>query len=199
MPGEARLMDDAALLRAAADGDARAFEQFMHAHEAAVHRYLLALTGSGADEEDALQETFINAWRSAGGYAATGSARGWLYAIARNVVRHQVRRRVGEPAQVESLEALAEQAGWGAMPAVDTHADEIVARETLQDAMRRLPAEECEVLTLRELDGFSGEETSALLGISLPAMKSRLHRARVHLAAAVRALDATQPGGAAHA
>ncbi|MCC7052148.1 MAG: RNA polymerase sigma factor [Gemmatimonadaceae bacterium] len=183
-------MDDAALLQAAAGGDAAAFGVFMRTHEAAVHRYLLSLIGAGADEEDALQETFINAWRSAGSFAGRGAARGWLYAIARNVVHHQVRRRVGEPEHVESLEELAESAGWGA-PATDDHAGATIARELLDAGLRRLPAEEREVLVLRELDGFSGEETAALIGISLPAMKSRLHRARVHLAAAVRALDTT--------
>jgi RNA polymerase sigma-70 factor, ECF subfamily len=190
-------MDDAALLGAAAVGDAHAFTVFMRAHQSAVHRYIVALVGSGDDVEDALQETFINAWRSAGSYAATGSARGWLYAIARNVARHQLRRRVGEPEHVESLEALAERAGWGCLPATGSDNDASIARETLQAAMRRLPRDECEVLTLRELDGFSGEETARLLDMSLPAMKSRLHRARVHLAAAVRALDAIQPGSPA--
>lgn len=192
-------MDDAALLRAAAAGDAHAFTLFMRAHQAAVHRYLLALLGPGADEEDALQDTFINAWRGASGFSSIGSARGWLYSIARNAVRHQLRRRVGEPECVESLEALAERAGWGSLPDTGIDSDGVIARESLQDAMRHLPREECEVLTLRELDGFSGEETARLLEISIPAMKSRLHRARVHLAAAVRALDTSQPGSCANA
>jgi RNA polymerase sigma-70 factor (ECF subfamily) len=48
-------------------------------------------------------------------------------------------------------------------------------------------------LTLRELEGLSGEETAALLGISLAAMKSRLHRARLHLAALVRTAHTTGP------
>ncbi len=192
-------MPDAALLGAAAAGDAHAFTVFMRAHQAAVHRYLVALIGPGADAEDALQETFINVWRGAGRFAATGTARGWLYAIARNVVRHQVRRRVDEPEYLESLEELAAQAGWGALPADSGASDVSSARETLDAAMRRLPAEECEVLTLRELDGFSGDETARLLDISLPAMKSRLHRARIHLAAAVRALQSTQPRSSANA
>jgi RNA polymerase sigma-70 factor (ECF subfamily) len=73
------------------------------------------------------------------------------------------------------------------------------ARETIAEALPQLPADEREVLTLRELDGWSGHDTAALLGITLPAMKSRLHRARLHLAAAVRALDSTSPGRPPHA
>ena len=45
--------------------------------------------------------------------------RAWLYAIARNVARHQMRKRVGEPTKVASLEELADRAGWGAIPAVE--------------------------------------------------------------------------------
>lgn len=181
-------MDDAALLQAAASGDAAAFGAFMRTHEAAVHRYLVSLVGIGADEEDALQETFINAWRGAATFTGQGGARAWLYAIARHVVHHQVRRRVGEPAQVESLEALAAEAGWGCAGATEGDGAAL-ARDLLDAAMRRLPPEEREVLVLRELDGLSGEETAALTGLTLAAMKSRLHRARVHLAAAVRSLD----------
>jgi RNA polymerase sigma-70 factor (ECF subfamily) len=189
-------MDDAALLRAAASGDEAAFAAFMREHHAAVRRSLLAFGGSEADADDALQETFISAWRSASTYTGGANARGWLYAIARNAVRHQVRRRVGEPEHLESIECLAEQAGWGDIAAPDT---ESLARETLRDALQRLPVEEREVLTLRELDGFSGEETAALLGLTLPAMKSRLHRSRLHLAAVVRSLATTSPRSTADA
>jgi RNA polymerase sigma-70 factor, ECF subfamily len=192
-------MDDAALLRAAAAADTRAFDTFMHGHQAAVHRYALILTENRADAEDVLQETFIGAWRAAGTYAGTGSARAWLYAIARNVVRHHRRTRVGEPAHLESIEALGERAGWGALPAVGRESAADVARDVLAQAMRQVPPEEREVLTLRELDGFSGEETAALLHLSIPAMKSRLHRARIHLAAAIRAQHLSQFRSTAHA
>ncbi len=168
----------------------------MRAHQAAVARYLATFTGS-RDVDDALQDTFINAWRGAAGYHGGPSARGWLYTIARHAVHHQVRRRVDEPEQIESLEALAELAGWGC---VDERSDSVaseagVARELLQTALGRLPSEEREVLTLRELDGFSGEETAGLLQVSVAAMKSRLHRARIHLAAIVRQLESPADAG----
>lgn len=185
------MADDGALLRAAVAGDQTAFAQFMRAHQAAVHRYLVAFAGHG-DVDDALQETFINAWRGAATYHGGASARAWLYAIARHVVHHAVRRRVDEPEQFESVEQLAEEAGWGCADerAAGSGSDAGLARELLQTALSRLPREEREVLTLRELDGFSGDETAAILQLSLPAMKSRLHRARIHLAAVVRRLEA---------
>ncbi len=188
-------MEDAALLCASAAGDTRAFGHFVHAHEAAVHRYLRIHAGPVADVDDALQETFIAAWRGASTFRGPGSAKPWLFAIARNALRHLVRRRVGEPAQMESLDALSDsgsfdelavEAGWGCPADERMLTDAALAREMLEIAMQRLPVEEREILTLRELDGFSGAETADLLQISLPAMKSRLHRARLHLAASLR-------------
>lgn len=190
------MTDDGALLRAAASGDSGAYAQFMRAHQAAVHRYLATYTGS-PDVDDALQETFINAWRGAPGYQGGASARAWLYAIARHVVHHAVRRRVDEPDALESLEALAEEAGWGCIDerSGGSGSDDAIARELLTVALAQLPREEREVLTLRELDGFSGEETAAILQLSLAGMKSRLHRARIHLAAVVRRLEAPADAG----
>jgi RNA polymerase sigma-70 factor (ECF subfamily) len=180
---------DAALLARAAAGDADAFGTFVARHEAAVYRFARTLTRSRGDADDVLQEAFIAAWRGAGSYAGSGSARSWLLSIARNVWRHQARRRVGEPAGFEPIETLAERAGWGADPATARQLDAAEARELLAAALARLPEVEREVLVLRELEGFSGEEAAAILQLSLPAMKSRLHRARIHLAAALRALD----------
>ncbi|WP_396200034.1 RNA polymerase sigma factor [Gemmatimonas sp.] len=192
------MSEDRALLRDAAAGDARAFEQFMTAHQAAVHRFLVTSTADGVDLDDALQETFIAAWRGAASFTGDATARAWLYGIARNVVRHQLRKRVGEPAHEDSLEQLAEQAGWGCADPADTFGEATIAHDLLSVAMARLPQEEREILTLRELDGFTGDETAQLLKLSRPAMKSRLHRARIHLAAIVRVLDgprhATAPG-----
>lgn len=163
-----------------------------------MHRFLVTGTGDGVDLDDALQETFVAAWRGASTFGGDGSARAWLYGIARNIVRHQLRKRVGEPAHVDSVEHLAEQAGWGCADPVETFGEATLALDLLTVAMARLPQEEREILTLRELDGFTGEETAQLLQLSLPAMKSRLHRARIHLAAIVRVLDgprhATAPG-----
>lgn len=81
----------------------------------------------------------------------------------------------------------------GGLPEVPTDVDDSGRLDLLQVALGRLPADEREVLTLRELDGFSGEETAAILQISVAAMKSRLHRARIHLAAIARTLAAVHP------
>ena len=70
--------------------------------------------------------------------------------------------------------------------------DAALARDEVERALAMLPDDEREVLVLRELEELSGDETARLLGLSLPAMKSRLHRARIHLAAALRAKSAPE-------
>ena len=159
----------------------------MRRHQAAVFRFIGALGVNDTDAEDALQETFIAAWRGAGTYDASGGVRSWLLSIARNSVRHLRRRRVGEPATLESLDALAMRAGWGEPAAtIIISTDSADARERIERGLALLDAEDRAVLTLRDLEDLTGEETARILQLSLPAMKSRLHRARLHLAAAIR-------------
>lgn len=183
--------DDADLLRRSAAGDPTAFDEVVERHERAVYRFVKTLGGD--DLDDVLQETFIAAWKSAAAYRGGGSVRSWLLSIARNVHRHHRRRRVDAPRDFVPLEQLAERAGWGCDPAETRRVDIALARDVLEHALAELPHEEREVLVLRELEGLSGEETAQVLQVTLPAMKSRLHRARLHLAAVVRQLEHAHP------
>lgn len=173
--------DDATLLRQASAGDAGAFRTFMERHQDGVWHRARALTGGGADAEDLLQETFLAAWRGAAGFRG-GSARAWLLTIAGHAWQRLGRRqaRVDTVGDDESLEALALRAGWGT---TDGPADDD-RTETVRDAFDRLSADDRQVLSLRDIDGVPGDEVAGLLGLSLPAMKSRLHRARLRLAEA---------------
>jgi len=177
---------DAELLRRSAGGDASAFEQFVRRHEAAAMRLLLASATTPADAEDALQEAFLAAWRAAGAFAGTGSARAWILTIARNALHRRYRRRAGEPADLISLDRLGAEAGWGAVDAPDQLVERLEDREILERALARLEQADREVLVLRDLEELGGEETARLLGVSVGAMKSRLHRARLRLAAQLR-------------
>ncbi len=177
---------DRELLERSAAGDAGAFADFVQAHQASVHRYLRTMTDREADVEDALQEAFVAAWRAAGDFRGEGSARPWLLTIGRNALMRLHRRRVGEPANFESVEELGRRAGWGRDDGFRTVLDELADRELIERALERLAPDDREILLLRDLEGFSGEEVSALLGLGLPAMKSRLHRARLRLTERLR-------------
>lgn len=184
MPSEGSLNPpDSELLRRTAEGDHQAFTVLVERHQEAVYRFLVARTGSADDCEDALQETFLAAFRGCEAYRGDASARSWLLGIARNISRRLYRRRVGEPEETVSLDDLGIQAGWGAPPPPDTLFESLERRETLERALKRLSPNEREILVLRELEGFSGEETARVLDLTLAGMKSRLHRARLRLAA----------------
>jgi RNA polymerase sigma-70 factor (ECF subfamily) len=184
-------LHDTELLTHAASGDTHAFDVFVVRHAADVHRFVGSLGVHGADADDVLQDTFVAAWRGAGTYRGDGTARAWLFSVARNVVRHRVRRRVGEPEHfapldaADSLEAIAEAAGWGS----EAESNAYERAELVRTALARLAPADREILVLRDVEGLSGDETAAALSLSLAGMKSRLHRARLRLAALVRALE----------
>lgn len=184
MPDESSLeLQDHELLTRTAAGDHRAFAVFVRRHQDAVFRYLAAHTASQADCEDALQETFLAAFRGCNAYRGDAAARAWVLGISRNIARRLYRKRVGEPDQLVRLEELGLQAGWGGPPMSESFLESLERRDTLQKALARLHPEDREILILREMEGISGEETARLLDLSLSAMKSRLHRARLRLAA----------------
>ena len=174
--------DDARLLQLTASGDADAFARFVERHQGGVWRRALALAGQPADAEDLLQETFLAAWRGAAGYRGgrEASARAWLLTIAAHAWQRLGRRAAQLVAveEEESLEALALRAGWGRDDADDER------RATVQEALARLAPDDQRLLLLRDVEELAGEEVASLMGLSLAAMKSRLHRARLRLAAA---------------
>lgn len=176
--GTPAMVDDATLLRLTATGDDGAFATFVDRHHAGIWRRAMALTGQAADAEDLMQETFLAAWRGAGSFRG-GSGRAWLLTIAAHAWQRLGRRAAPLAASddAESVEALALRAGWGR-----EDGDERAA--TVQEAFARLAADDRRLLVLRDIEEMSGEDAAALLGLTLAAMKSRLHRARLRLAAA---------------
>jgi RNA polymerase sigma-70 factor (ECF subfamily) len=141
-------------------------------------------TRTPADAEDLLQETVLSGFRGAAGFRGDVFARTWLFRIARNAAFHQ-RHRAAQHRQQVSLESLGELAGWNAA-GPEQLAARAHRRDLLLGALNGLEPEDREILTLRELEGLSGEETAEALGLSLAAMQSRLHRVRLRLIARLR-------------
>ncbi|HUP50266.1 MAG TPA: RNA polymerase sigma factor [Thermoanaerobaculia bacterium] len=178
------ILSDAELLARTAAGDREALEGLVSRHEAAVFRFARAVTGDHAAAEDVLQETFVSVWKHAGSFRGAESARGWILIIARNAAHRQFRRHAGEPESFQPLADLGAEAGWAAH---DPRLPERLAdRQLVEMGFRDLAPEEREILILREVEGFSGDEVAGMLGLSVAAMKSRLHRARLRFLANVR-------------
>jgi len=177
-------LSDVALLQASAAGDRSTFDTFVDRHKAALFRFTRHLCDSDGDAEEALQQTFVAAWMNADSFRADGHVRGWLFRIARNAHYKMHRKKAGEPTEHEELTALGCRAGWNtdARPLSQSIED----RDLVRHALASLNPEDRETLLLIELEGFSLREASDTLSITLPAVKSRLHRARLRLVAAMR-------------
>lgn len=186
---------DQVLLSASAAGDTTAFDRLITGHADALHRFALSLGVSGAELDDVLQESFVSAWRAAATFRGDGTVRSWLLTIVRNAVRQSQRKTLGERAHwaplesAESMESIADRAGWGRTD----HGAAADAHEVVTRALAQLSAEDREILLLREIEELSGDHTAQALNLTLSAMKSRLHRARLRLAAAVRELERDTP------
>ncbi len=177
---------DAALIARAAGGDARAFEELVDRRSPSLFRYLRSLARREADAEDALQETFLAIWKEGKRQRAGGDARAWMFAIARNALFRLQRRRAGEPSDFEPLETLGSRAGWGAEISPEHIAARAQERELVAAALASLPEADRDVLLLRDVEGFSGEQTAEILGLTLANAKTRLHRARLRLTAELK-------------
>lgn len=176
------VLTDEELLKRTAAGDREAFDEVVVRHQAAVFRFARAATDGAAAAEDVLQETFLAAWRGASSFQGRSAVRTWLLTIARNQAWHHRERMARIPVDDVPLPELGVAAGWG-----DQSPEEGALRSQRRDRLARalaaLTPGEREILVLRELEELSGEETAIALGIGLAAMKSRLHRARLRLAA----------------
>ncbi len=168
--------------------DRDAFDAVVLRHHASVFRLARLLTRTQDDAEDVLQQTFLSAWRHRAQFRAEASVRTWLLTIARNAALTARTRRSREPIDDTPLDELGIRAGWGG-PSPEELAMRGEEHTRLVAAFARLSADDQEILTVRDLEELSGDAAAAVLGVSVPAMKSRLHRARLTLAALVREED----------
>lgn len=179
---------DATLIARVAAGDRRAAARLVDQHKVSVFRFARALVRDDSLAEDVLQETFIAALRGAATFRGEGSARGWLFTIARHAAA-RLRPRERPLGDDDDVEALGAAAGWGADDP-EHLVSEGEARGAVTRALDSLDPEDREVLVLRDMEGLTGPEAAEVLHVGLAAMKSRLHRARLRFVAALRA----QPG-----
>jgi RNA polymerase sigma-70 factor (ECF subfamily) len=178
--------DDAELVRRCAAGQRPAFDLLVTRHVGALHRFALRQCAAPRDAEDALQDGLLAAWRGAGGFRGDASVRTWLFQVVLHACRRRSRRRAGEPGQHEPIEAA--EAVPGVEPAADARVAARQEARALAQALGGLPDEAREILLLRDVEGLAGDEAAAVLGLSLAAMKSRLHRARLELKERVEAI-----------
>jgi len=172
--------------RTAGDGigrDEAAFAALVHRHAGAVFGFVLRRVRDRALAEDLTQETLLRAWRGRETYRGGDERmRGWLLAIAGNVVRDQARMRARRVAE-SPADAAGDLAAEGSDPAVrHEHAESI---QRLRIALAALPENHREMFLLRERDGLSYKEIAEVLGCPVGSVMSGLARARERLMGAV--------------
>ena len=171
------------------------WEQVVREHSARVYRLAYRLSGNAQDAEDLTQETFIRVFRSLAQYTP-GTFEGWLHRITTNLFLDMVRRR--QRIRFDPLPEDAERLR-GTEPSpeqvyVDTSLD-----PQIQAALDALPPEFRAPVVLCDIEGLSYEEIAATLGIKMGTVRSRIHRGRVQLRAALAHLDPTRTRDAASA
>jgi RNA polymerase sigma factor (sigma-70 family) len=158
------------------------WQEVVEQHSARVYRLAYRLTGNVHDAEDLTQEVFVRVFRSLSTYTP-GTFEGWLHRITTNLFLDQVRRK-----KRIRFDALAEDADAG-LPGRepdpsraydDTHLDDDV-----QAALDALPPDFRAAVVLCDIEGLTYEEIAATLGIKLGTVRSRIHRGRAQLRAAL--------------
>ena len=165
--------DSEAQLTRAARGDAGAFTDLVRAHSPALHGYFARRMPAAS--EDLLAETWLQAFAARRTFdPARGSARGWLFGVAHNVLAQQL-RRAGRQEPVPGPDVIDP---W---QVVDQRLDAAAMAPALRRALAELPEEERELLLLISWEQLSPTEAAAVVGIPAGTARSRLHRARGRL------------------
>jgi len=171
--------EEARWIAAATDGDDIAFARLVEHYAKPVHNLCYRMLGNPADAEDAAQETFLKAYQKLKSYDPLRSFPTWLLSIGAHHCIDQLRRR---RFQVISLDAVRRRpAGRDSQP--ENLAEGAQSKKSLQAELRRLGAYERAAIVMRYWYDLSYEEIGQALGLSVSAVKSRLHRARRDLAA----------------
>jgi RNA polymerase sigma-70 factor, ECF subfamily len=171
---------DAELAAQAAAGDARAFEALMRRHNRMLFRTARAILRDDAEAEDALQDAYVHAYRSLGGFRAEARVSTWLARIVANEALMRLRKQTRR-ASIVPLHSPAEE--MEQVPDVDIEKPEASAeraevRKLLEAQIDALPELYRTVFMLRAVEELSAEETAAVLDIPAATVRTRFFRAR---------------------
>ncbi len=173
--------DEAALLASFRAGEQGSAERLLLLHQPRLYRFALRLCGTPDDAADVLQDSLLAAARALRSFRGEASLSTWLFTIARRACLRKRRRRAGEPEALEPLpEAVADRRR---SPEEDAAAAELA--RALEEALAELDPLQREALLLRDVEGLSTEEAARVVGVGERALKSRLHRGRLALRAAL--------------
>jgi len=188
-------LTDEVLVARARSKDVAAFEELLGRYEDKLYRLAMRFVRNENDAQEILQDVFLSAWRNLPGFEGRAQFGSWMYRVTVNAALMFLRARNRHPeVMLDDIEPgvlhkAAEQSvhgsseDWSQRPDEQLQSEEL--RRHIQTAVEALPDGLRTVFLVRDVEGLSTEETAELLGLSLPAVKTRLHRARLALREAI--------------
>jgi RNA polymerase sigma-70 factor, ECF subfamily len=183
-----RVDQDFELVKAIQSGRRELFDQLVQRYEKALYNFGMKMCAEPRDAEDVIQDTFLNVYRYLGDFRFETKFKNWLYRIATSTCLKKRRRSKFAPERELSLDEFLPQdeasvdrqtPAWATLP-LDQVLNEELSR-TLKQAIAELPEKYRLVLVLRDIEGFSTEESAQILALTTANVKVRLHRARLFL------------------
>jgi RNA polymerase sigma-70 factor (ECF subfamily) len=178
--------DELKLVQAAKGGDVSSFEELVRRYDRNVFRIAQHITQNREDAEDVMQDAFLKAYEKLDQFQGNSKFYTWLVRIAVNESLMRLRKRrtgkmvsIDEDLETEEGTVPRDLADWAPDPEQNYNQAELA--EILRKTIQGLPQGFRVVFALRDVEGLSTEETAETLGLSIPAVKSRLLRARLQL------------------
>lgn len=180
------VLTDNQLVENVINGDDSAFEQLIARYESRIFSIAMRYTHSQQDSEEILQDVFISVYRNLASFEGKSAFSSWLHRITINATFMKIRKLKQNKSEcVEDLNTNLKQEYYEAKSINSSRADTKCMNDQLKtalaDAISALPEEYGKIYVMRDVDGLSNQEVSDLLKVSIPAVKSRLHRARLML------------------
>jgi RNA polymerase sigma-70 factor (ECF subfamily) len=175
-------MDEEKLIEQAKAGDKKALTELVNRYDQTIYNFAFKICRNPAKAENIMQETFFSMIKSLHQFDGKSKLSTWLYRIVANHCLMEARRNKNRFISLENDEDLVDDkfvTDWSSLPYKSVENEEL--KKILDDAIQKLSPDYRIVFLLRDVEGLSTEETGKITELSVPAVKSRLHRARAFL------------------
>lgn len=176
-------MEENELIEKAKSGDRKALSELVKKYEQTVYNFAFKFCRNKEKAENTMQETFVSMVKSLNQFGGKSKLSTWLYTVVSNHCLMQARSEKKHiHSSIDDEETYIDEkeiSDWDVTPDRVTENSEL--KEVLDEAILKLQDDYRIVFLLRDVEGFSTEETGNMMGLSIPAVKSRLHRARAFL------------------
>jgi RNA polymerase sigma-70 factor (ECF subfamily) len=176
-------LSDEILIEKFQNGDNYAFDQLVRRYKDPLLNFVFRFVGDLIDSEDIVQDTFYRVYKNKHYYKNVAKFSTWIYTIAGNLAKTELRRR--KRRKLFSIHRdTPDEKEWD-LPDIESNPEKevntLVTEKIIQNAINNLPNKFREVVVLRDIEGFSYEEISAIIHVPLGTVKSRVNRARLRL------------------